>query len=206
MRVLASALGRNVRDCPFQDLQQCLLNTFTRDVPSDRRIFVLTTDLVDFIDVDDACLGASYVAVSCLEQLEDDVLDILAHIPGFGEGRCVDDCERNIEHLGQCLRQQSFTAAGGADQHDVRLRQLHFTVAVAVHVDTFVVVVHRYCELLLRLVLANHVLVEECLYLGRLRQMIGSSGGMGLGSVIFKNGIANRNALVADVSARIVTW
>ena len=71
--------------------------------------------------------------------------------------------------------------------------------------NALVVVVNRDGKLLLRLVLADYVFVEELLDLGGLGQMIGSSGGVRLGSVVFKDRIANRNALVADIGARIIT-
>src|SRR6266849_5454817 len=38
VRVLAPALGRNIRDGALEDLQQRLLDAFTADVPSDRRV------------------------------------------------------------------------------------------------------------------------------------------------------------------------
>jgi hypothetical protein len=40
----------------------------------------LAADLVDLVDVDDAALGLGDVVVGGLEQLEQDVLDVLAHI------------------------------------------------------------------------------------------------------------------------------
>jgi hypothetical protein len=44
--------------------------------------------------------------VGRLQQLEDDVLDVLADIAGFGERRRIGDGERNIENARQRLRQQ----------------------------------------------------------------------------------------------------
>src|SRR5262249_59942200 len=78
--MLASTLRRDVGDGPFEDLQERLLNAFTRDVTRDRRVLVLAAYLVDFVDVDDALLALLDVAAGGLQELEDDVLDILAHI------------------------------------------------------------------------------------------------------------------------------
>ena len=116
MRMLASALRRNVGDGAFQNFQQRLLHAFAGNIARDRRIFVLAADLIDFVDVDDAGLGAAHVAVGRLQQLEDDVLDILAHIAGFGERGGIDDGEGNIEHARQRLRQQRLAGAGRPDQ------------------------------------------------------------------------------------------
>src|SRR5262245_18769238 len=63
MRMLASALRWNVGNRAFEDLQQRLLHAFPRDVACDRWVLILTTDLVDLVDVDDALLRAFDVAV-----------------------------------------------------------------------------------------------------------------------------------------------
>src|ERR1041385_183694 len=84
MRMLAATLRRNVRDSSFENLQQCLLHAFTRNVASDRGVFVLATNFVDLVDIDDALLGALNVAVGGLQKFEDDVLDVLTDIAGFG--------------------------------------------------------------------------------------------------------------------------
>src|SRR5271170_3775676 len=106
VRMLAPALRRNVGDGSFENLQQGLLHTFAGNIAGNRRIFVLAPDLVDLVNVDDAGLGAAYIALGRLQQLEDDVLDILAHVAGFGERGGIDNGERHVEHSSQSLRQQ----------------------------------------------------------------------------------------------------
>src|ERR1051326_949549 len=66
VRMFATTLRRNIRNSAFEDLQQRLLHTFTGDVARDRRVLILATDLVDFVDVDDALLRALDVAVRSL--------------------------------------------------------------------------------------------------------------------------------------------
>ena len=80
VRVLAAALRRHVGDRAFEDLQQRLLDAFARHVAGDRRVLVLAADLVDLVDVDDALLALLDVAAGGLQQLEDDVLDVLADV------------------------------------------------------------------------------------------------------------------------------
>ena len=172
VRVFASALRRNIGDRAFQDLQQRLLHAFAGNIAGDGRVLVLAADLVHFVDVDDAGLRPRHVAFRGLQQLEDDVLHILADITGFGKRGGVHDGERHVEHLGQRLCQQRLAGAGGADQHDVRLREFHLAAALAIHVNPLVVVVNRDCQLLLGLLLADDVLVEERLHLGRLGKLV----------------------------------
>ena len=126
--VLAAPLGRHRRGGALQDLQQRLLHALAGDVAGDRRVLGLAGDLVDLVDVDDAGLGLLDVVVGGLDELEEDVLDVLADVAGLGEGGGVGDGERHVEHAGQGLGQQRLAAAGGADEQDVRLRQLDLVV------------------------------------------------------------------------------
>ena len=124
MRMLAAALGRHVGDGAFQNLQQRLLHAFAGNIAGDGRVLVLASDLVDFVDIDDAGLRASDIAVGGLQQLQDDVFDVLADVAGFGQRGGVHDGERHVQHARQSLGQQRLAGAGGADQHDVGLGQL----------------------------------------------------------------------------------
>src|SRR6185295_10102774 len=171
VRVLAPALRRHVALGAFEDLQESLLHAFARDVAGDRRVVALAADLVDLVDVDDAALGLLLVAARGLVELEDDVLDVLADVAGLRQGRGVRDRERHREEPRERLREQSLAGAGRADEQDVRLLQLDVAVRRLLReVDPLVVVVDRDGELLLRRLLADHVLVEERLDLLRLGQ------------------------------------
>src|SRR5919205_1088596 len=59
VRMLATTLRRHIRHRPFQDLQERLLHTFTRHITRDRRVLILTTNLVNLIDVDNALFALS---------------------------------------------------------------------------------------------------------------------------------------------------
>jgi hypothetical protein len=124
MRMLAAALGRNVGRRPFENLEQRLLHAFAGDVARDRRVLALAGDLVDLVDVDDALLGALDVVVGGLNELEQNVLDVFADVAGLGERGCVGHRERNVEDLGERLREIGLARAGRADQQNVRLLQL----------------------------------------------------------------------------------
>ena len=113
--------GRDRGGGALEDLQQRLLHALAGDVAGDRRVLALAGDLVDLVDVDDARLGLLDVVVGGLDQLEEDVLDVLADVAGLGQGRGVRDGERDVEHAGQRLREVGLAAAGRADQQDVGL-------------------------------------------------------------------------------------
>ncbi len=80
MRMFPTALRWNIGDGAFENLQQRLLHAFTRNVASDRRVLVLATNLIDFVDIDDALLRAFDIAIGGLQELEDDVLNVFADV------------------------------------------------------------------------------------------------------------------------------
>src|SRR6185437_14476649 len=204
VRVLPAALRRHVGDSALDDLEQGLLDALAGHVTGDRGVFRLPRDLVDLVDVDDAGLRAPDVVVGRLDQLEQDVFDVLAHISGLGERGRVGDGERHVEHPGERLGQVGLAAPGGADEHDVGLGQLDGLAGGAaggLGLHAFVVVVDRHRESLLGLVLPDHVLVEEGADLHRLGELI-ELDVAGLGELLFDDLVAQVDALVADVDTR----
>ena len=129
VRVFAPALRRHRRVGAFEDLQERLLHALAGDVTGDRGVVRFATGLVDLVDVDDAGLGALDVEVGGLDELEEDVLHVVAHIAGLGEGGGVGDRERHIQHPREGLRQVGLAGAGGPDHEDVRLLELDVVAA-----------------------------------------------------------------------------
>src|SRR5689334_12438734 len=160
MRMLASALRRHVGDGAFQNLQQGLLYAFAADVAGDRRVFVFAANLIDFIDVDDAGLGAFDVAVGCLQQFQYDVLDVFADVTGLCQRRRIDDAEGHVEHARQRLCQQRLAGASRANQQDVGFLNLNIRRAPLEHVNAFVMLINRDGEFFLSLFLADDVIIE----------------------------------------------
>ena len=119
--MLAPALRRYVRDGTFQNLQQRLLHSFSGNIASDGGILVFAADLIDFINVDNAGLRAAHITLSRLQQLQDDIFHVLAHVSSFGEGSGVDNGEGYVEHAGQGLRQKRLAGSGGPDEQNVGL-------------------------------------------------------------------------------------
>ena len=125
LRVFASALRRDRGDRPFQDLQQRLLHTLAGDITRDRSVLALAGYLVQLVDIDDAALGAFHIKIRRLQKAEKDVLHILADIARLGERGGVGNGERHIQHARERLRKERFAAAGGADEQNIGLLQLH---------------------------------------------------------------------------------
>ena len=166
-----AALGRHVGNGPFEDLQQCLLNTFAGDIAGDGRVLGLPGDLVDLVDIDDAGLGAFDVEVGRLDEPEQDVLDIFTDIARFRQGRGVGHRKGDVQGPGQRLCQHRFTDTGGAEEQDVAL--LEFDVRLVAAEDALVVVVDRDRQSDLRALLTDDIFVQGRFDLLRFRQGFG---------------------------------
>ena len=161
--MLASALRGHIDDTAFQDLEERLLHALTRDVTRDGRVVALACDLVDLVDEDDAFLGLGHIVVRILQQPCEDALNVLTHIARLGQDRGIDDGERHVEHLGDGPGEQCLAGTGRSDHQDVGLLD-----QVVLEVDALVVIVHGDRKETFGFILPDHILVEECLDLGRL--------------------------------------
>ncbi len=121
VRMLATALRRHVADCAFKNFQQRLLDALPGDVASDADVLRLAADLVDFVDVNDAHLGALDIVIRILKEPQNDVLDVFADIARLGDRRRIRDAERNIQDARQRAGQKRLSRAGGSDQQDIAL-------------------------------------------------------------------------------------
>ena len=200
MGVLAAALRRDRGGRPLEDLQERLLDAFAGDVTGDRRVVGFARDLVDLVDVDDPGFGLFDVVVGGLDQLQKDVLDVLADVAGLGQRRRVGDREGDVEDPRQGLGEQRLAAAGRAEHHDVRLLQLDLGVLGLRDLDPLVVVVDGDGEGALGRFLADDVLVQDLVDLLRLGQVL-ELDRRGSGELLVDDLVAEVDALVADVDA-----
>ena len=77
--------GGTLATVPSSIFKQGLLHALARDVAGDRDVVGGLADLVDLVDVDDAPLGGFEVEIGGVQQLEQDVLDVLADVAGLGQ-------------------------------------------------------------------------------------------------------------------------
>ena len=223
LRVLATALGRNARLAAFDDLEQRLLNAFTRNIARDRKVLGLAGDLVDLVDVDDADLGAIDVEVGRRDELEQDVLDVFPDVARFGECRGVGDGEGDLQRARKRLGEEGLARTGRAEKHDVALRQLNVVGRGGLaEAHSLVVVVDGNGQSALGLFLTDHVLgelLEQLAWGGQIAQGDARGGrvlniggdvedlveGIGMKAAHVEIGHhrlgRERNALVADVDA-----
>ena len=210
--MLATALGRNIADGAFQDLEESLLDALSGDVAGDADILGLAPDLVDLVDIDDAPLSLLDIEIGGLQQPKDDVLDIFADVTGFRQGGGVHDAEGDIQYAGEGAGEESLPGSGGTEKKDVRF--FYFDIGEllggegCVLMEALVVIVDGYGEDLLGLVLPDHVFVQQLADLHR----GGSLDALGKGRVevglvlsgkfLFEDGRAHLDALVADVYSR----
>src|ERR1019366_4991334 len=124
-RMLAAALWRHRSDRSLDDLEQGLLYTLARHVAGDAWVLRLARDLVDLVDVHNATLALGDVEIACLEQSDENVLDIFADVAGLSQSCRVGDGKRNVKDPRESARQQRLADTGGPDEQNVRLVELH---------------------------------------------------------------------------------
>ena len=203
LRMLASALRRDIGDRAFEYLEQSLLDTLPGHVAGDAGAFGLAGDLVNLVNVDDAALGVLddgldvLAVVGGLQQLQQDILDIFADIAGLGQRRGIGDGEGDIEDFGECLRQQCLAASRRAEQQDVALLQLDIGV---LDIDALEVIVDGYGEGALGLLLADHILGQNPIDLFGLGDSADTGEVLDLRDIAADDLIAQVDAFQADAA------
>ncbi len=199
--VLAAPLGRHVGHGPFEHLQEGLLDALARDVAGDRDVVGGLADLVDLVDVDDAPLSGFEIEVGGVQQLQQDILDVLADVSRLGQSGCVADGEGDVEHAGHGAGQQGLAAAGGADQQDVRLIELDVGIRLLAVDQPLVMVVDCDRQDLLGAFLTDHVGIELLLDLAR-GWDVGEErlGHASTSTFLVEDRLAQLDAVAADVN------
>ena len=172
IRMLSSALGRNVRNSSFDDLQKSLLNALARNVAGYRAVFALARNLINLIDINNSALGFFYVEISCLNKAKQNILYVLADIARFCKGCGIGNGKRNVKHPCKRLRKKGFSYAGRTEEENVAFAQLYLIgIALSLfnqRVNALVVVINSNRKRNLCVILTDNVFVKLCLYLGRL--------------------------------------
>ena len=158
MRVLAPSLRRHIRYSSLKDLQQGLLNTLAGHIAGNGCVLALAGDLIHLIDIDNPPLGTLDIIIGGLNQPEQNVLHVIAHIAGLSQGGGIRNGKRHIQHLGQCLSKQCLAAARGTDQQDIALLELH--IVAAAEVDPLIVIVNGDGKGDLCALLADDILIQ----------------------------------------------
>src|SRR6516164_1925355 len=121
LRLLPSALRRDTRHRSFNNLQQGLLYTFTRNVPGNRWVVRFPRDFIDLVDIDDPPLCFFHVVIGSLQKAKNNILDILSNISCFRQAGSVSDSERNLKKTSQSLSQKSLSGSRRPKEKDVAL-------------------------------------------------------------------------------------
>ena len=137
--MFAAAGGRNACHRALKNLKQCLLNALARDIAGDGEVFGLAGDLVDLVHVDNAHLSALNVTIGSVDELEQDVLHVLAHVTSLSKRGGIGDGKRHLEDARERLGQQGLAGTGGTEQQNIGLGELHLVhIVVELRVQTVV--------------------------------------------------------------------
>src|SRR5690606_30140630 len=119
---------------------------------------------------------------------------------GFGQRGRVGDRERHVQQPRQRLGQQRLAAAGRSDQQDVRFGKLD-VVFLSLVIQTLVMIVYGDRELLLGVLLTDHVFVQDRVDLLRNGQTLTALGFAAFGDLLADDVVAQLDAFVTDEHA-----
>ena len=80
-----------------------------------------------------------HVEVRGLQEAQEDILHIVAHIAGLRQSGSIGNGKGDLQNPGQRLGKQRLAAAGGPDHQDVALLQLH--ILVPAEINALIVVI-----------------------------------------------------------------
>ena len=169
--MLAPAFWWHVDHCSLKQLEQSLLHTLSADVARYGGVIALAGNLVNLVNEHYSPLGSRHIKVGDLQQTAKDALDILANIAGLREHGGINDGEGDIKKLGYGACKKCLACTRGANHYDIALLYLHTILAIGL-LQTLVMIVHRYCQMALGLILPDDVLVEVGFYLARLWHLL----------------------------------
>ena len=172
--MLAATLRRYRGNRAFNQLEKRLLYALARHITRDRRIVRFARDLVDLVDVNDACLRLFDIVIALLQEFLNDVFNIFADVTGFSQRRCVRDRKRHVEQPRECLCKQRLATPGRTDQQDIAFRKLDIILGALVEaiIEALIVIVNSDCEDFLGLHLADDILVKNRIDFLRLGQLV----------------------------------
>ena len=171
MRMLSSALRRNTCYRSFNNLQQCLLNTFTGYITGNGYILTLLADLIDFINIDNAILRTFNIIICCLNQFQKNILDIFADITCFRKRCRICNCKRHVNDLGKCLCKICLTGTCGTDHDNIAFLKLHIIGRSFRCHYTLIVIIYGHCKNFLCFFLPNNIIIHEVFDFSRFKQI-----------------------------------
>ena len=162
LRVLSAALRWNIGCCAFENLEKSLLYAFTAYIAGNRRIFALSCDFIQLVDIDNAAFCSCNIKICRLNKTEQDVFNVFTNIACFCESCCICNGERNIERFCESLGKVCLTGACRTDEKNIAL--LDFNIVAVIEVgNTLVMIINGDSESLLRSVLTDYIFVESFL-------------------------------------------
>ena len=174
LRMLASALWRDIDNTSLEEFQQCLLHTLPGNVTCNGRVVTFAGDFVDFVDEDDTALRLGKVIVSFLKKPRKKALHILAHITCLSQHCRVNDGERNLEKFRNTLGQQCLAGTCRSYKEDIRFLEIHPVISLVGEIMIYSLVMIIYCDRqeFLGPVLTDYILVKEVLDFLRLLKFL----------------------------------
>ena len=169
MWMFSSALWRHTCNGSFQNFQKCLLYALTGHISGNGCILGFSCDLVDLININDSVLCTFNIIICRLNNLQKNILNILANIACLCESSGICDGKRNIQKSCQCLCKKRLTGTCRTKHQNITLLQLHIQIFGSK--NSLVMIVNSYRKCLLGIILADDIFVQNAVNLFRFQKV-----------------------------------
>ena len=198
-----AALRRHITHGTFQDFQESLLDAFSANVARNGWIFRFPGYFIDFININNTAFCPLNIKICCLNQAEQDVFYIFAHITSFCQRCSVRNGKRNVQQTRKCLRQQRFTHTCRTKQKHIALIDFYVVLAV---INTFIMVVYGHRKSNFCIVLADDIFIQLLLnFLGFQKnrsRLVVTPFAIGNIGLVFQNRHTKLNTFITDINPR----
>ena len=201
--MLSTPLRRNIHFGTLQEFQQALLNALSTHITCNAGVVALTGNLIYLVYKDNTTFCSLNIVISNLKQTTQNTFYILAYITGLSENRSIDNSKRNFQQIGYSSCQQGFTRTGRTYHNNIAFFYLHAIIFFLLS-QSFIMIINRYREIALCIILSYYILVQIFLDLLGLRNIIytnikGLAGRFG-SQIFLHNAIGLHSAIAADIA------
>ena len=154
--VFSTAFWGYIDNRSLEKFQQCLLNTFARNITGNRWIIAFTSNFIDLINKHNAFFRLALVIIGRLQKSSKYAFHVFPHIACLCQHGSINNRQGHIEHFGNRFGDERFTRSRFSNHQDITF--LDFYIAFWLK-QALVVVIDRYGQHLFGVVLTDDIII-----------------------------------------------
>ena len=157
--MFSTAFGRYIDNRSLEKFQQCLLNTFPRNIAGNRRIIAFTSNFINLINKHNALFRLALVIIGRLKKSRQNAFHIFSDITCFCQYGSINNRQGHIKHFGNRFGDEGFSCSRFSNHQDVTF--LYFYIAFGLK-QAFVMVIDGNRQYLFGVILTNNIIIQKC--------------------------------------------